>query len=352
MAFVLPSFTGGGAERVILTVLRCLDRSRFHPVLVVLDAHGPLTDSVPADVLVHDLDRPRLRSALLAVARKLRELRPATVVSTIGYLNIGVLALRPFLPRGTRIVVREANLPLQALRGMPTTTSARCFYRWLYGKADAVICPAKAVARPMIAEHRIPPDRVHVIFNPVDIEALRAAANEPEREAGGGRRFVAAGRLHRQKGFDRLLTLFRELPADSRLLIMGVGHEHDSLCRQADDHGIGDRVTFAGFRAEPWSIMAGADAFLMPSRWEGMPNAALEALACGTPVIATPESGGIVEVAALAPHGAVTIAEAEPEFVSAMMAVEPSITARPRPSLLPKDFALDAVVHRYELLLA
>lgn len=351
IAFVLPSFAGGGAERVILTLIARLDRTRFHPHLIVLDAHGPLASCVPADIPVITLGHGRLRSALPALARALHRLRPAAVVATIGYLNLGVLALRPVLPARTRIIVREANLPLPALRGLPTSAPARWLYRRLYRRADAVVCPAEAVAEAMIREHRISPHQIHVVYSPVDVAAVRAAAVPIERAPGAGPRLVAAGRLHRQKGFDRLLPLCGELPPDARLCIMGEGPAREELAGQARRLGVADRVGFPGFRSDPWRLIAGADAFLLPSRWEGMPNVALEALALGVPVIATPEAGGIVEVAALAPAGAVTIAAAGPSFAAAMASVRPSPPTGLRASLLPVAFQIEPAVRRFEALL-
>lgn len=351
IAFVLPSFAGGGAERVILTLVARLDRARFRPRLIVLDARGPLASNLPKDIPVTNLGHTRLRAALPALARVLRDLRPAAVFATIGYLNLGVLALRPVLPARTRIIVREANLPLPALRGLPTSRSARWLYRRLYRRADAVICPAEAVAEAMLREHSIPAHRVHVVSNPVEVAAVREAAMPLERAPGDGPRFVAAGRLHRQKGFDRLLPMFAELPASARLCILGDGIEREALAQQAGALGIADRVSVPGFRSDPWPAIAGADAFLLPSRWEGMPNAALEALALGIPVIATPEAGGIAEVAAAAPPGGVTIAAAAPAFVAAMASVRPSPCTALRPSLLPPAFEVDAVVQRFAALL-
>ena len=101
----------------------------------------------------------------------------------------------------------------------------------------------------------------------------------------------------------------------------------------------------------PWPHFAGADAFLLPSRWEGMPNAALEALACGTTVIATPEAGGIAEVAAEAAGGAVTVAAAGAPFEAAMAAVRASPPEGPRASLLPARFEVAAVAERLGALL-
>src|SRR3546814_18465284 len=86
-------------------------------------------------------------------------------------------------------------------------------------------------------------------------------------------------------------------PNDGHLTILGDGAERDALLRQAEALHLASTVTFTGFVEAPWPYYAGADAFLMPSRWEGMPNAALEALACGTPVLATPEAGGLIELA-------------------------------------------------------
>ena len=110
-------------------------------------------------------------------------------------------------------------------------------------------------------------------------------------------------------------------------------------------------MTFAGFDPQPAPWVAGADALLLPSRWEGLPNVALEALACGTPVIATPEAGGIHEIAELAGPDAVRIAPMGPDFVSAMTAVPRNDKGCLRPSLLPGEFHLTSVVAAFERLL-
>ncbi len=351
IAFVLPSFAGGGAERVIVTLAAHLDGDRFAPALVVLDGKGPLAQSVPAGMPVHDLARPRLRYALPRLVATLRCLRPAAIVPTLGYLNLAVLALRPLLPRGVRILPREANIPSATLPRMPWPRAVGQLYRWLYPRADAVICPARAVADELIRDFAVLPERLAVLHNPVEADRIRGAASVPRRAPGAGVRFVAAGRLTPQKGFERLLDMFAELPEMAHLTVLGEGPQEPALRARTARLGIAGRVDFPGFDPVPWARYAGADAFLLPSHWEGMPNAALEALACGTPVIATPEAGGIVEVARLAETGVVTLAEAGESFTRALENVKPAPVGKPRPSLLPPEFRPTTVVRHLEELL-
>lgn len=315
-----------------------LDRSRFGAEIVALDGQGPLAGSVPRHVPVHELGHPRLRGALPALISALRRLRPDAVVPTLGYLNLAVLALRPLLPSGTRIFPREANLPSKSIDALPVPALGRMAYRLLYPRADGVLCNAAVVADALARECGVAMSRIHLIDNPVDVAALRAATIPPRRAPGPGPRFVAAGRLTHQKGFDRLIDLFPTLAPDAHLTILGDGPDRALLEARAKERGIAGRVSFAGFQPQPWPFYAGADAFLLPSRWEGMPSAALEALACGTRVIATTEAGGIGEVAA--PAGAVTLAAWGAEFGASLRAVHGQPADEPRASLLPERFTV------------
>ena len=318
----------------------------------MLNGQGPLATSVSAGVPIHDLHCARLRHALPGLLTALRRIRPDVIVSTLGYVNLALLAMRPFLRGRPRILVREANTPSRSLPTMPWPGLFRMAYRLLYPKADVVICPAKLIAEELQRDFQISPARLHLMANPVDAVSIRRAAAAPRRKPGDGLRFVAAGRLAAQKGFDRLLDMLPGLPDDSHVTIFGEGPDQAKLEARAARLGMQRKVTFSGFEANPWPHYAGADAFLLTSRWEGMPNAALEALACGTPVIATPESGGLLEVAEETPPGTVTLAEAGKPFVEAMSGVKPDPCAAPRPSLLPSRFAVEAVTAVFTALLA
>ncbi len=349
IAFVLPSFAGGGAERVVVNLIAALDRARFAPQLVVLDASGPLREALAANVPLRDLGAPRLRRAAPGLIGALRRLQPDAIVSSFGYVNLALLASRRLLPG--RLLLREANLPSLSLPNAPYPGLTAFGYRRLYRHADSVICTSRRMADEFAGDFGVDRARLHLLPNPVDEAALREKAAKPIREPGPGLRFVAAGRLTRQKGFDRLLDMLARAPESTHLTIQGDGPDAASLRQSARRLGIEGRVAFAGFEPNPWARYAGADAFLLPSRWEGMPNAALEALACGTRVIATPESGGIAELAAAATAGAVTVAEAGAEFERAMGAVAPGEEDAVRPSLLPERFRLGNAVRAFEALL-
>ena len=347
IAFVLPSYAGGGAERVTLQLLTAPDPAVVQRSLVVLDAQGPLARDVDAGVDVLDLRAARLRRALPALVGALRRLGPDVVFSTFAHLNIALLAARPLLPRGVKIVVRDANIASASLEHAPYGRLIAAAVRWLYPKADRVLCTSDRMVRDFAENFGIPRQRMALLPNPVDERAIRQRAAAPVRESGGGARFVAVGRLTDQKGFDRLLEWFAALPGDAHLTIIGEGRDRGRLGDATRRLGLDARVRFTGFLANPWEHMAGADAFLLPSLWEGLPNVALEALACGTPVIATAEAGGIAEMAAAAKPGAVAVIEPGAPFIDAMRAVRVAATSALRDSLLPDLYRREAVAARF-----
>lgn len=285
----------------MLTVMGGLDRERFAPCLAVGRSGGHFADQVPGDVPVHELGARRARGMVLPLVALVRRERPDVVVSSLGYLNMLVMLARPFMPRSTAYVGRETNIPSLNLAGSAWPRLLPVFYRWLYPRFDAVICQSEDMRRDMVQGFGLSEAKARVIHNPVDVERVarlsgEAGALSPPGHMPGRIRLAAAGKLKPQKGFDLLLEAMALLPGDFGLTILGEGPDEAALKARAASLGLGERVLFAGFAANPFPTMAGADIFVLSSRFEGFPNVVLEAMACGTPVAAFACPGGLDEI--------------------------------------------------------
>jgi len=337
--FLLPRFSGGGAERVTLNLLTEL-HNRGHSVgIIVFDASGPLMSILSDNIPIYNLGTLKLRHSIVSLVKKIRELNPKVVFSTLGYVNVTLLAVSWALPKKTSIWVREANLPSISLQNNTHSKLMTIFYKLLYKKSDRLICTSKRMKDEFISDFCIPKEIIEVLPNPVDVDRIRKSSLPKIRFDKGGVCYIASGRLTYQKGFDRLLYWFSELECNkSTLTILGDGELKDKLKINAELLNISERVKFAGFCNNPWRWYAGADVFLLSSRWEGMPNSVLEALACGTPVIATEESGGIKEIAEQSEDNSVITVIKSQQFVKAMKEVKIKNKDFELKSLLPERY--------------
>ena len=304
--FITPTLSGGGAERVIVTILKHLDRSRFEPHLALVEAAGPFLKDVPADTPLHDLNAKRVRRAFPGIIRLSWKLKPQVIHSAMVELNMAVVFSRPFLPPGLRLLMREDTSPsaLNA-QGRKHTLLWNWLYRRLYPRADKIICVGDNVLDDLADNYGIPRSKLERIYNPVDVELTRRLA-----EAGGnpysgpGPHLVAAGRLAKEKGFDVLLDampLVRAAIANADLTILGDGRLKPDLLAQRERLGLTGAVHFAGFQPYPYLHFKHADLFVLPSRYEGFGLVAIEALAVGTPVVASDCPGALREILADCP---------------------------------------------------
>ena len=298
--FVVPTLKGGGAERVIVTLLRKLDPARFRMVLAVVDATSPVYRSdVPTSVEFVDLGSTRLRSALPKVLRLVWRIRPDLVFSTLSYLNLALAAMRPVMPRSCAFIGREGTIVTELIRPFKLRALWRVACRALYPRFDAVVCQSRYMQTDLVETYGMPREKTVVINNPVDLERVTGGLPSPRRrrEPGGPLRLVCAGRLYPVKGYDLLLDALAQLrDLDIALTIFGDGPLRAEVEARIAELELERVVTLAGFQSNPFPQIAAADALVLSSRYEGFPNVVLEALACGIGVISTPAVGGVREI--------------------------------------------------------
>lgn len=354
IAFVLADLESGGAQRVILTVARNLDRDRFNPFLVLVNPWGPLRLELPASLPVRMMNVTRLRHAILGLVRHLRRLRPDVVVTTVSHLNLSLLAVRRFLPKGTRVLVREANTPSARLQSTAHPKAYRFLYRHLYPRSDGILCNSQYMREDMVGLIPSAAGRILVIPNPVDGERIRKRlTGKRDPYVAGGRRVVSVGRLNRQKGFDLLLKAMQAAMKEEpglQLSVVGDGPEKAALKVLSRDLGIQDAVTFVGHQDNPYPFMAHADLFVSSSRYEGSPNAVLESLACRTPVLAFDCPGGTREIITEGRNGWLVPAEDIRAMAAKLVEVvrNRAWEAMDSQSLLPEAFECGNAVRAYE----
>lgn len=299
--FVIPTLRGGGAERVMVTLLKTLSRARFELVLAVVDMRDAVfAAELPDDVELVDLGCSRVRQAVPRIVALARSRRPDVLFSTLGYLNLAIAMARPLLPRGMRLVARETAVVSQGILDYPYPRLVKALYRMFYGSLDRIVCQSEAMLDDVAATFGVPHSKMVVINNPVDLARVRAAAQAPLAQndwLAYPVRLVAVGRMGREKGFDLLLEALALLNEPGLgLAILGAGALEAELRAQAGRLGLSGRVHFAGYQTNPYAWIARADAFVLSSRHEGFPNVVIEALACNRPVISTPAQGGTLEI--------------------------------------------------------
>jgi glycosyltransferase involved in cell wall biosynthesis len=355
VVFVLPALEAGGAERVMISLANGLDRAEFDPAFVVVQNKGHLRGVLFPDIPVVFLRGVGVATSFFQLKSALEQLRPDIVVSTMAHMNFAVLLVRRFFPK-VKFIVREAITPSFFLKPRSAAQAGliRFLYRFLYPLADLIVSPAQCVFSELqsIIGPRWDIQRTALLPNPVDENLIRA--QDIQRKTDTRVEYVCSGRLHPQKGFDRLIEALAgfQKPEGWHLTILGEGPERERLEDLIRQSNLQDHVTLAGHRLDPWGDVAGADAFLLPSRWEGLPNVVLESLACGTPVIAMGEAGGVGEIAAVANPGDVVVTQSMADFIKTME----NVKAGPekcdqRPSLLPDMFRKEAVLQQFSALL-
>lgn len=302
IACFLPTLAGGGAERVVLDLCTAFVGLGLEVDLVVASRAGELKDSIPDGVRFIDLESGRALLAIIPLVRYLRRSKPQSLLSTLEHANVAALIAAKFAPR-TRVVIREANSPSQDTDGSSRVGRLiRFLARWLYPKADAIVAVSKGVANDLRDHIGISSKQIHVIGNPVLTERMSVLANDetddPWFDSPSEPVILAIGRLSYQKGFDVLLEAFAKLrrQRSCKLLILGDGELREQLLGLASSLGVAQDVRMPGYVSNPFPFIARARVFALSSRWEGLPNVLIQALALGTVVVATDCVSGPSEI--------------------------------------------------------
>ncbi len=350
IAFLLPSLRGGGAERVVMDLAREAAEQGLAVDMVVVNRDGAVADDLGPEVRMIELERSRVALGLFPLINYLRRYRPAALLTTLEHTNVLAVVASRFA-RGTRVVLREANTLSEDLVGIEGRV-VRAFMRLTYRSADAVVAVSKGVRESLLSELGLDSSRVRVILNPVITPRVLAGADEPVEHPwffpGEAPVILGVGRLSEQKGFDTLLRAFAKVRQSThcRLVLLGEGEGRPELEELAKQLGVSADTAMPGFVANPFAYMRRCGVFVLSSRWEGLPNVLIQAMAVGAKAVATDCPSGPSEVTdggTLAPLVPVDDVEAMAEAISATLRSE----ARELPEEWRNRYDLKAVTAEY-----
>lgn len=310
-AFFLPNLDGGGAELAVLRLAEGFARRGLATDLVLGNASGAHLPRVSDRVRIVDLRArsPFVVSKTLALARYLRREQPVVLVAGLDIVSAATVA-RALSHAPTRIVMTvQTHLSRQFADKAGGARARRALVRALYRRADGLVAASSGTADDLARLSGVARQRIPVIYNPAvpeDLDALvEDAPDHPWLEGDGPPVILGIGRIVRQKDFPTLLRAFAEVRRrrPARLIILGDRDAREAEVPQEielliDQLGLREDVSLPGFVDNPYPWLARASVFAFSSAYEGFGIVVAEALATGTPVVATDCESGPREILA------------------------------------------------------
>lgn len=362
--FLITDLNMGGTEKVVFETVTRIDKNRFQPVVVSFKKNGTYAQRIrEAGIPVETLDLHgvpwlfpiKFLSALFRLARRAKKERISLIHAFLFQANIIA-----------KIVGKLSAVPvIVSHRGFEKPGSWKYLLERLTNRwARAILVNSDALRREVSRQLKLPREAIRTVYNGVEVDAGPAGDRDGLIKEFSLREtdviVVSVGRLHPVKGFQHLieaaaLTRHRG-PGGRRIvfLIAGDGPDRAALNELTFARDMSRRIVLCGWRDDTRRIVAGADIFVLPSLAEGFPNAVLEAMAMGKPVIAS-SVGGVPEMIDNANSGMLVPPANVPALAEriALLAADPELRAKLGANARSKvisTFTMDRMIRGHEAL--
>ena len=301
--FVLPSLSGGGAERVTTNIINFIKKNNFNINILLINNIGPFKDLIfDNNINIINLNKKHARTSYFKLVKIINTIKPDIVFSTLQHVNILLLIFKRLYKSKPKLIIREANTPSQFMGNLNLFKKKLFLFllKTQYKKADLIIAQCNEMRDDIISTYKLNNvDNVITIYNPIDVKFIKNKSTDFNPFNHNYVNIVSIGRLTYQKGFDILLksiSIVRELYPNVFLTIVGDGELRNYLIRLSNDLNIQNSVNFVGFQNNPYPYIKYSDLYVLSSRWEGFPNTLLEAITLNKKVVSTNCKSGTFEI--------------------------------------------------------
>lgn len=296
VVFVINDMGGGGAEKVLLNILKNLDRTKFFVKLFLIENSGIYLDDIPEDVEVfHSFDKlptgkiNRLLSKI-SIEKKLQTFADDCdiLVSFLEYYPTYLVAKVSKKLKKKSIAWIHTNF--NRFLTLKHRVLGNHYYKFI-NKVFVVSEECKDIA---IGEINSLKGKTFTMYNPIDIFDIQQKAEILNENNMQGIKLIGIGRLNSGKAFDDLIRahgLLKDKEYNTKLILLGEGPCREALQNLIKELSLEDSVYMPGFVSNPYSWLKSSDIFVLSSKYEGLPTVIIEALALNKPVVATNCSG-------------------------------------------------------------
>lgn len=371
--FLIESLAGGGAEKVLTTLVQHIDKERFEVTVCAISGGGKYEDAIKKQVVYRTILNESKDGNVWE--RWLYVLKHHFVYKWLPLSWV----YRLFVPQGNDVEVAFVEGFTTKLLSHSTNRKTTK-YAWVhcnmgkdhwttsifptiedeeavYNRYDRIFCVSDMAVqgfKQTLSNVTVP---VSTIYNPINAQIILNMAAERKDVEKKMIRLVTVGRLEHQKGYDRLVRIINRLVKDGvplELWILGVGSQEASLKQYIHDHQLDEYVKLLGFHSNPYKYIVQGDLFVCSSRSEGYSTAVTEALILGLPVITT-DCSGMSELLKNGECGIITENDDEAFYQGLKnLLADPLMLEHYRKKAIErgKDFTIESLMKPIEALLA
>ncbi len=315
IALFIHKLDNYGVGRIFLNLTKGMVALGLQVDWVLSDNEGACQIELPDNTRIVTLNTPRLAADvslinILELVGYLKSEKPEAVISFAHYNNEIAILAKYISFQSVKIVVSDHTVLSKSI-SMSIRKSRKAIpfvARFIYPFADAIVAVSQEVKRDLSSTLKLNPNCIDVVYNPIIETRLLQKAREkiehPWFKLLDKPIVLAVGRLAYEKDFETLIYAFSQVHENKhcRLVILGDGPEKIKLIKLVDKLKLSNDILFQGFVDNPYAYMVNSDVLVLPSRWEGLSNVLIEAMALNLPVVST-DCGGPREVLSEGKYG-------------------------------------------------